>query len=109
MAAVVIFSMIGSYAIRNSFFDIYVMLAFGLIGYLLEKVDVPLAPMILGIILGPMIEDNLRVGLTKTGGDMTLFFTRPISLVFIILIALIFSGGYVTKLLKIIFGGKKTK
>jgi TctA family transporter len=56
-----------------------------------------------------MIEDNPRVGLTKTGGDMTLFFTRPISLVFIILIALIFSGGYVTKLLKIIFGGKKTK
>ncbi|MFW6122021.1 MAG: tripartite tricarboxylate transporter permease [Petrotogales bacterium] len=109
MAGVVIFSMIGSYAIRNSFFDIYVMLAFGVIGYILEKVDVPLAPMILGIILGPMIEDNLRVGLTKTGGDVTLFLARPISIIFIILIALTFSGGYMTKLIKLIFGGKKTK
>jgi len=109
MAIVVIFSMIGSYAIRNSFFDIYVMLLFGVVGYLFEKINVPTPPMILGIILGPMIEDNLRVGLTKTGWDMTLFFTRPISLVFVILITLTFLGGPISKLIGKIFGGDENK
>ena len=107
MAGVVIFSMIGSYAIRNSFFDIYIMLIFGIVGFLLEKIDVPLAPMILGIILGPMIEDNWRVGLTKTGGDMTLFFQRPISVIFICLIIFTFTSGYLFKFLKFVFKGKK--
>jgi len=97
LAAVVIFSMIGSYAIRNSFFDIYVMLIFGVIGYLLEKIKVPLAPMILGIILGPMIEDNLRVGLTKTSGNWLPFFDRPISIALISFILFVFFGGYVIK------------
>jgi TctA family transporter len=55
--------MIGSFAIRNSYFDIYVMLIFGLIGFLFERLSVPLAPMKLGCILGPMVEDNLRVAL----------------------------------------------
>ncbi|MDK2886452.1 MAG: putative tricarboxylic transport rane protein [Thermosipho sp. (in: thermotogales)] len=100
LTAVIMFSMIGAYAIRNSYFDIYVMLAFGLIGYLFEKIDVPLAPMILGIILGPMIENNLRVGLTKTGGNWMPFFNRPISISFIILIFLVFFGGYIVKLVK---------
>ncbi|MBT1248267.1 tripartite tricarboxylate transporter permease [Thermosipho sp. 1244] len=100
LTAVIMFSMIGSYAIRNSYFDIYIMLIFGVIGYLFEKIDVPLAPMILGIILGPMIEDNLRVGLTKTGGNWMPFFTRPISIAFIVLIFFVFFGTYIVKLLK---------
>jgi len=100
LTAVVFFSIIGAYAIRNSFFDIYIMLIFGLIGYCLEKISVPLAPMILGLILGPMIEDNLRVGLIKTKGNFGPFLSRPISLILFIMIILILAGPQFFSLMK---------
>lgn len=103
MVIVIIFSVVGSYAIRNSFFDIYVMIIFGLIGYLFESLDVPLPPMILGIILGPMIEDSLRIGLIKTGGNYIPFLTNPISAILIILIILMFFGGNIVKLFRTVF------
>ncbi len=103
---VILFSMIGSYAIRNSYFDIYIMLFFGIIGFVFEKLSVPLAPMILGIILGPMVEDNLRVGLIKTGGDILPFLTRPISATLFGLIILTFFGGTLWKLAKKLFKSK---
>jgi len=78
MTGVVVFSVLGAYALRNSLFDVWLMLAFGLLGFALEAWRVPLAPLILGMILGPMVEENLRVGLIKSGGDWTPFFTRPI-------------------------------
>jgi TctA family transporter len=78
LVAVLLFSVVGTYALNNSMFDVYVMLAFGFIGFYLESQRVPLAPLILGLILGPMVEDKLRVGLIKSQGDLTPFFTRPI-------------------------------
>ncbi len=87
------FSIVGSYAINNNFFDIYVMLLAGLLGFFLEKLDIPLAPLILGLILGPMVEDNLRVGLVKTNGNFLPFITRPICLGLIIIIFLVLFGG----------------
>jgi len=108
LVMVVIFSIIGSYAIRNSFFDVYVMIAFGIIGFIFELLKIPLPPMILGIILGPMIEDNLRVGLIKTGGSFIPFLIRPISAALIILIILTFFGGNILRLIGRIFrGGRK--
>ena len=106
MVGVIIFSVIGSYSIRNSFFDIYIMLFFGVVGYIFEALNVPLAPMILGIILGPMIEDNLRVGLIKTGGNYLPFITNPISAVLVILIILTFFSGPIGKLFKLVFKKK---
>ena len=107
LVAVIMFSIVGSYAMRNSFFDIYIMLIFGVIGYLLEALNVPLPPMILGIILGPMIEDNLRVGLIKTKGSFIPFLTRPISFALIILILLTLFGGDIFKLVRITLGRSK--
>jgi putative tricarboxylic transport membrane protein len=78
MTGVVVFSVLGAYSLRNSLFDVWLMCGFGLLGFALEAWRVPLAPLILGMILGPMVEENLRVGLIKTGGDWTPFFTRPI-------------------------------
>jgi putative tricarboxylic transport membrane protein len=78
MTAVVVFSIVGSYAIRNDVFDVWVMLAFGLAGFFLERRKVPLPPLILGLILGPMLEENFRIGLIKSGGDWLPFITRPI-------------------------------
>lgn len=90
---VVFFSIIGSYAINNNYFDIYIMLLAGLLGFFLERLDVPLAPLILGLILGPMVENNLRVGLIKTQGAFLPFLTRPISFSIIVIMFLILFGG----------------
>ncbi|MDP7305845.1 MAG: tripartite tricarboxylate transporter permease, partial [Pirellulaceae bacterium] len=77
LTAVMVFSVVGSFAIRNSLFDVYVMFAFGLIGFFLEAKKVPLAPVILGLILGDLIEKKLRAGLISSSGDVTPMFTRP--------------------------------
>lgn len=79
LTGVVVFSVLGAYALRSSLFDVWLMLAFGLLGFWLESQRVPLSPLILGMILGPMVEENLRVGLIKTSGDWSPFFTRPVS------------------------------
>ena len=71
---------------RNSLFDVYLVAGFGLVGFYLESQMAPLAPLILGLILGPMVEENLRTGLIKTEGDLTPFFTRPICAVFVLLL-----------------------
>ncbi len=91
LTAVMVFSVVGAFAIRNSLFDIYVMFAFGLIGFFLEAKKVPLAPVILGLILGDLIEKKLRAGLISSGGDLTPMFTRPIcaALVGLLVIALV--------------------
>jgi putative tricarboxylic transport membrane protein len=70
---------VGSFAIAGRVFDIYVMLAFGLIGYVLRHFGYPMAPLVLGIVLGDLFEKNLRRALVLSDGDLTPFFTRPIS------------------------------
>jgi TctA family transporter len=107
MVFVLIFSVVGSYAIRNSIFDIYVMLFFGVVGYIFENLNIPLAPMVLGIILGPMIEDNLRVGLIKTGGNYLPFLTNPISAVLVLLIIFTFFSNNIINLFRMIFRKNK--
>ena len=88
LTAVVVFSVLGAYAIRNSLFDVWLMIVFGLLGYYLETQKVPLAPLILGLILGPMVEENLRTGLIKSSGSWFPFFTRPICVTLIAILAL---------------------
>lgn len=76
---------VGSYAINNNIFDVYVMFASGIIGYLLEKVEIPTSPIVLALILGPMAESNLRRSLVMAEGNYLTFFTRPFSALFLIL------------------------
>lgn len=75
---------VGSFSIHNRFFDIWVLFIFGLMGYAMAKVKLPLAPMILGVILGPMAESNFCRAL-MTDSDLSLFITRPISAFFLVL------------------------
>ncbi len=70
---------VGSFAISGRLFDIWVMLAFGLIGFVLRHHGYPMAPLVLGIVLGDLLEKNLRRALLLSDGDLTPFFTRPIS------------------------------
>ncbi|MGE0767636.1 MAG: tripartite tricarboxylate transporter permease [Hyphomicrobiaceae bacterium] len=85
----VMFCMIGAYSINSSVFDIWVMLGFGVVGYLLRKLDFPLAPAVLGLILGPQLEKSLRTSLEMSAGDFSIFFTRPITLVLLVLSAIV--------------------
>lgn len=90
--AVLLFCLIGSFAINNSMFDIGVLIAAGLVGFVLRKAGYPVAPVILGLILGPMFESNLRRSLMLSSGDWTTFVTRPISLGFILVALFILAG-----------------
>jgi putative tricarboxylic transport membrane protein len=82
--SILVLCAVGSFAIYNRFFDIWVLFIFGTLGYLMSKFKFPLAPAILGVILGPIAEVNFRRAL-QTESDLTLFFSRPISLAFLIL------------------------
>lgn len=86
--------LLGPYALSQRLFDIYVVLAFGLLGFAMRLMRYPMAPMILGIILGGMIDQNLRRMLVLIDRDPTQIFTRPISLILILVcVAAIVAGG----------------
>jgi len=70
---------VGAYGINNRLFDVGCMLAFGVLGWLMKKASLPLTPLLLGFILGPIIEVNLRRGLMSSRGDYLPFFTEPVS------------------------------
>ena len=76
---ILLFCLIGVYSVNNSVFDIYVMLIFGILGYLMKKFDYEGAPLVLAFVLGPMMENNLRKSLIMSQGDFSIFFTRPLA------------------------------
>ncbi|MBC8158192.1 MAG: tripartite tricarboxylate transporter permease [Alphaproteobacteria bacterium] len=78
MPIVFVLCAVGSYAITNRLFDIWVMMGFGLVGYVLREMKYPMAPLVLGIILGKILDDNLRRSLVLTDGELLPLFTRPI-------------------------------
>lgn len=80
MPVIYVLCLIGPYAITQRMFDVYVMIAFGLAGFILREMKYPMAPIVLGLILGTLLDTNLRRGLALTDGDPTPFFTRPVSL-----------------------------
>ncbi|MBI2163529.1 MAG: tripartite tricarboxylate transporter permease [candidate division NC10 bacterium] len=79
MPLIITISAVGVFATDNNIFDMWVMFAFGIIGYLMRKLDFPAAPAVLGLVLGPLVERSLRQSLTISHGDLSIFFTRPIS------------------------------
>jgi len=98
LAGITVFSLIGAFAIRANIFDVLLVVIFGILGYFMEKVEMPLSPLILGLVLGPMIEDNLRIGLIKTNNSFIPFLTRPISAVFALILVITFLYEPVRKL-----------
>jgi putative tricarboxylic transport membrane protein len=100
LPAIMIFCIIGAFAIRNTVFDIWVLLACGLLGYLLQKINIMPAPIILGFVLGPILEDNFRRALIMSGGDWTTFFTRPISLALMLINLFILVGPHILGLIR---------
>ncbi|MBI2204887.1 MAG: tripartite tricarboxylate transporter permease [Candidatus Rokubacteria bacterium] len=76
---ILVFSFTGTYAVSNNVFDLYVMVTFGIIGFVLQRYEFPVAPIVLGLILGPMLETHLRRALILSRGDWSTFVERPIS------------------------------
>jgi len=88
MGLIVVFSTVGAFSANNNLFDIWMMLGLGVLGYLMKKLNYPIVPMILALVLGKLAENSLRQALTLSGGSMGIFFSRPISAVFISLAVL---------------------
>jgi len=85
--AIIVFCCIGAYTINNKAFDVFVMAFFAIFGYVALKLDCEPAPLILGFVLGPMMEENLRRALLISRGDPMVFLQEPISLAFLVLAA----------------------
>ncbi|MFG1207918.1 tripartite tricarboxylate transporter permease [Xanthobacter sp.] len=83
--AIIAFCCIGVYSVNNNVFDVYTMALFGLLGYALVKLDCEPAPLLLGFVIGPMLEEYLRRAMLISRGDPTVFVTRPISAVLLLL------------------------
>jgi TctA family transporter len=80
MPTILLFCIVGSFAINNTVFGVALILVFGLIAFLLEENGFPVAPAILGVVLGQMMEENFIKSMIKSDGDPSAFFTRPIAM-----------------------------
>jgi TctA family transporter len=85
MPGILMFCIVGSFAINNSIFDVGMMMVMGVTGYFLEANGFPVAPVVLGIVLGPIVEKNFMMSMIKTDWDATQFFTRPVSAILCII------------------------
>ena len=90
ISTIILLCIIGAYANRTNVFDVWVMLVFGIIAYYLEEQDYPLAPIILGLVLGNIAEPSMRRALTMSYGSPMIFLTRPISSILIIASVILF-------------------
>jgi len=91
----IIFTAVGAYTFRNSSFDIIIMFLLGVFAYFLRRLEIPLPPLLVAFILGSLFEDNLQRSLSISGGSIAIFFTRPISLAF--LLAAIFASVFLSR------------
>jgi len=97
MPIIFVLCVVGTYVLNGRLFDVWVMLLFGLLGYYMRINNFPAAPFVLGFILGPMADTNIRRALMLTNGDISPFFTRPISLGLVVAIILVIVSRYIPK------------
>ncbi len=107
MGVVIVLSVIGSYAISIRMFDVYTMLAFGLIGFVMRRLKIPAAPMALGIILGPLADLNFRRAMYASFDSIKPFLVRPISIVLYVSLALLIVGPVFGTIAKAFKGANK--
>ena len=82
-AAIILCSFLGCYALRSFMFDVWIMLIFGVVGYLMKKNEYPIGPLILGLVLGPIAEDNFQAAMGTFNEDVFIFLSRPVSAAFL--------------------------
>jgi putative tricarboxylic transport membrane protein len=99
-AGILVFATIGTYGISQSPIDLILLYLIGAIGYLMRRYDFPTAPVIIGMILGPLAEQNFRQAMTISAGDWTVFFTRPLSASILVLAFIAIAGPKIYELAK---------
>lgn len=104
--AITVVCIVGSYSTSNSLFGVIVMLACGVIGYILKENDYPVQPLVLAVVLAKILEVNFRRAFITSGGSIGIFFTRPISLVFMIILIIFLATPIVKWMLKKIKANK---
>lgn len=100
---VMVLCTVGAFAMANSTFDVYVMIIFGLVGYLMRRFNFPLPPLTIAIVLGKLTETNLQRALIMSDGNPSIFFTRPLSLIFIMIAVVSLFAPLLRKLRKRVF------
>ncbi|MGW3343314.1 tripartite tricarboxylate transporter permease [Nonomuraea rubra] len=96
---ILVTSFVGAYSIDNNMFSVWVVFVFGLVGYFMKKFDLPMAPLVLGLVVGALFEKALVQTSAMGGGDLTIILTRPIALVVFLLAALLLAGPSLLKLI----------
>lgn len=87
-ASIVILCFTGAFAFKNSLFDLWVIIAFGIVGYLFNKFNIPFSALILSVVLGALLESSYQQSMVLSNDSFTIFFTQPISLGLLIAAAL---------------------
>jgi putative tricarboxylic transport membrane protein len=100
MGFIIIFASIGAYSVNNSMFDVWVMVGFGLLGYAMKKLNYPIVPLILAMVLGNLVEKSLRQALVLSAGSFDVFYTRPITVVFLLVALLAYCSPLIRMALK---------
>ena len=95
---IAVFTLIGAYSLRHSFFDLWISLLFGVIGYFMRKLEFPVAPMVLATVLAKLMETSFMQSLVMAKGSPLIFFTRPISIAFIALTVISVVSGFLLRL-----------
>ena len=94
---IIVFTLLGSYSLRSDMSDVWLMIGFGALGYLMRRFDFPVAPLVLGVILGPIAERHLLTTMLSFHNDVTVFVTRPISALFLALAVLMIAVALVRR------------
>jgi len=107
---IILFSFLGVYTMNNSVQDLFIMVGFGVIGYLMKRLDIPATPIILGIVLGRLMEEKMRQSLVISDGSLMIFLTRPISLFLLLLAVVSITNPYwkqIGSAIRRLFGGRQ--
>jgi putative tricarboxylic transport membrane protein len=100
MGFIIIFASIGAYSVNNSMVEVWMMVGFGLLGYAMKKLDYPIVPLILAMVLGNLVEKSLRQALVLSAGSFDVFYTRPITAVFLLIALLAYCSPLIRMGLK---------
>ncbi len=106
LTMILLVAVIGSFSVRNSILDVYVLLFIGLIGYVFRKLDFQLAPLVVGVVLGPLIEKHMREALFMSRGDLLVYVSSPIAIGIWIMVILVMVPQIKDSLLRKLFIGR---
>ncbi|MEX2011674.1 MAG: tripartite tricarboxylate transporter permease [Chloroflexota bacterium] len=108
-SGILVFATLGVYTASNSLVDVLIMYAIGVVGFFMRRFDFPVGPVILGVILGPLLEAQFRRAVSISQGDLSVFITRPFSLALLVIAAAVLVVPYLPRLIALVRGDRTPK